>query len=94
MDKYEKWKRIKAELMSAYALLQEDITESGDGYCETEFLNYVSRNELLLAMEELDGVIVDNGLQTKQFWTHLINAAKLMNHLHADRYSSIRIEAT
>ncbi|ESP91518.1 hypothetical protein [Pseudoalteromonas luteoviolacea] len=94
MDKYEKWRLTKAEIMAAYALLPEDVIESGNGYCEKGFLTYISHNELLLAMEELGGVIVDNGLQSKQFWTHLINAAKLMNHRHVDRYSSIRSEAT
>ncbi|KZN70455.1 hypothetical protein N478_00700 [Pseudoalteromonas luteoviolacea S4060-1] len=93
LSRYQKDKRIEAELMAAYALLPRDIVESADGYCEADFLTYINHNELLLALEELEGVIVDNGLQTKQFWTHLIQAAKIMNHAHAERYRSIQSAA-
>ncbi|MCG7499391.1 hypothetical protein MHO82_21220 [Vibrio sp. Of7-15] len=94
MDKYEKWKLIEVELMAAYALLPKGIIESGDGYCEEDFLTYIEHNELLMAMEELDSVIVDNGIPPKQFWTHLIRAANIMGHGHAERYKSIRSAAT
>ena len=94
MDLIEKWKLIEAELMAAYKLLPDETIESGDGYCEEDFLTYIHHNELLLAMEELDGVIVDNGIPCKKFWSHLINAAKLMNHGHEERYKSIKLAAT
>lgn len=93
MDKYKKWRRIEAELMAAYTLMPKGVVESADGYCEEDFLTYINHNELLLAMEELDGVIVDNSPPPKQFWTHLIKAAKIMGHAHADRYRSIRNES-
>lgn len=90
MSLQEKWKSIEQELMAAYQLLPEDVVESDNGYREDDFLSYIEANELLLAMEELDGVIEDNQSPGKEFWTHLINAAKLMNHNHAIRYESIR----
>jgi hypothetical protein len=94
VDQIKKWKSIESELMCAYALLPQGIIESGDGYCEEDFLTYISHNELLMAMEELDGVIVDNPPPKKQFWTHLIQADNIMKHGHSDRYKSIRSIAT
>ena len=94
MDKSETWKLIESELMAAYELLTQDIKESADGYCEETFLEYIEHNELFLVMEELDGVHVDNPLPPKQFWTHLINADKLMGSRHSQTYESIRDAAT
>jgi hypothetical protein len=90
INKFKKWQLIEVELRAAYAILPENIIESADGYCEEDFLTYLDHNELLMAMEELDGIIVDNLLPSKQFWTHLIQAANLMEHGHAERYKSIR----
>ena len=90
MSLQQTWAAIERELMAAYRLLPEDVIESGNGYREKDFLSYIDANELLLAMEELDGVIEDNPSPGKEFWSHLINAAKLMNHNHAIKYESIR----
>lgn len=90
MEIREKWSAIEAELRAARALLPAGINESDNGYRESDFISYIEANELLLAMEELDGVIEDNPSPGYEFWTHLINAAKLMKHPHAARYQSIR----
>ena len=86
----EKKEKIETELMQAYQLLPRDLVESDNGYREACFLSYIKANELLLAMEELDGVVEDNVSPCKIFWTHLINAANLMQHSHVVRYKSIR----
>jgi len=85
----DRWKLIEAELVSAFELLPEATIESGDGYCKDDFLDYINANELLLAMEELDGVIEDNPSPSKEFWLHLINASKLMEKKHLEKYESI-----
>jgi hypothetical protein len=90
MEIAEKWSAIRAELLAAKALLPEDIIESDNGYREADFNAHLEANELLLAMEELDGIIEDNPSPSREFWSHLISAAKLMGHPHADRYESIQ----
>ncbi|WP_219079148.1 hypothetical protein [Vibrio parahaemolyticus] len=94
MIQVERWQKIEAELMAAYALLPETTIESDNGYRKIEFLITLPQMKLLLAMEELDGVIEDNPIPSKQFWNHLIQAANMMGHSHADRYKSIRSVAT
>ncbi|EIU7005203.1 hypothetical protein L5163_004595 [Vibrio parahaemolyticus] len=94
MTQIEIWQKIEAELMAAYALLPKTTIESDNGYRKIDFFDYIAANELLLAMEELDGVIEDNPSPSKQFWNHLIQAANLMGHSHADRYKSIQSAAT
>ena len=90
MSKQKKWEAIEKELMAAYHMLPNDIIESDNGYRKEIFKSYIKANELLFAMEELDGVIEDNKSPGCECWTHLINAAKLMKHLHIHRYESIR----
>jgi hypothetical protein len=90
MSQQDSWAKIEKELMAAHRLLPENVIESDNGYRAEDFLAYIAANELLLAMEELDGVIEDNPNPGKEFWTHLINAAKLMKHNHAIKYASIR----
>jgi len=83
-------KEIHAQIMAAYQLLPENVIESDDGFRKDDFLEYISSGNLLMAMEELDGVILDNPSPSKIFWTHLINAAEMMGHNHRYRYESIR----
>lgn len=82
-------KLIEVELWAAYKLIPQDIIQTPDGYDEEYFLECMAKGQLLFAMEELDGVIVENKGPGKQFWVHLIEAAKLMNHCHIERYRSI-----
>ncbi|MCG7495619.1 hypothetical protein MHO82_01930 [Vibrio sp. Of7-15] len=51
--------------MAAYELLPETTIESDNGYRKNDFFDYIAANELLLAMEELDGVIEDNPIPSK-----------------------------
>lgn len=90
MNKFEKWSLIEKELMAAYKLLPRVVVESDEGYRKEDFLSYIKAKELLLAMEELDGVIEDNKSPCEKFWDHLIEAAKIMEHPHVTRYESIR----
>ncbi|AMN12057.1 hypothetical protein ACZ81_10945 [Alteromonas macleodii] len=93
MDKLMKWKLIENELWQAHQLLPKNIKQSDFGYREVDFLEYLSHNELRLAMEELDGVIVDNPSPSKEFWQHLVNAANLMNSKKEPTYKQF-IDAT
>lgn len=94
MNQAEKWEKIEVELRAAYGLLPENVVESDNGYRESDFLAFIEANELLLAMEELDGVIEDNPNPGSEFWEHLLAAADLMGHLHANRYQSILASTT
>ncbi|EJG1806189.1 TPA: hypothetical protein ACN32H_004642 [Vibrio parahaemolyticus] len=94
MTQVDIWQKVEVELMAAYTLLPETTIESDNGYRKVDFFAYIAANELLLAMEELDGVIEDNPIPSKQFWSHLIQAANMMGHSHADRYKSIQSAAT
>ncbi|EOB3604643.1 TPA: hypothetical protein I7680_20920 [Vibrio vulnificus] len=89
MELTEKWALIEAELMAAFELLPSNTVESDNGYRKDDFLDYINANELLLAMEELDGVIEDNPSPSKEFWHHLISASKLMGNIHLIKYESI-----
>ena len=92
MSKTQKWMLISEELLAAHKLLPSDIKESDFGYSQEDFLQYLSVNELRLAMEELDGVIEDNKSPGVLFWGHLINAANLMNRPeHAKKYQQFKI---
>jgi hypothetical protein len=83
----QKWKLISEELLAAYKLLPVGIIESDFGYSEEDFLQYLSVNELGLAMEELDGVMENNSSPGTLFWEHMIKAADLMNRSeHATKY--------
>ncbi len=92
MSTTEKWKLISEELLAAYKLLPSDIKESNFGYTKDDFLQYLSVNELRLAMEELDGVMENNTSPGVLFWEHMINAANLMNRPeHAIKYERIKV---
>ncbi len=71
---------IEAELWAAYKLIPITTLQTPDGYDEKYFLECMEKHHYLFAMEELDGVIVENRSPGKQFWLHLIEAAKLMKH--------------
>ena len=87
-----KWELISAELLAAYKLLPTETKESDFGYREEDFLEYLSVNELRLAMEELVGVIEDNKSPGHLFWEHLIEAATLMNRPeHAKKYEQYKV---
>ena len=94
MIQAEKWEAISKELRAAFALLPTSVVESDNGFRKSDFLSFIEANELLLAMEELDGVIEDNPNPGAEFWEHLLNAANLMGHLHANRYKSILSSTT
>ncbi|WP_165723100.1 MULTISPECIES: hypothetical protein [unclassified Pseudoalteromonas] len=88
----QNWKLISEELLAAYKLLPSSITESDFGYCEEDFLQYLSVNELRLAMEELDGVMENNVSPGVCFWEHMIKAASLMNSTeHAKKYEQYKV---
>ncbi len=89
MELTEKWALIEAELMAAFELLPRNTVESDNGYRKEDFFGYINANELLLAMEELDGVIEDNPSPSKEFWYHLISASKLMGNIHLTKCESI-----
>ena len=80
---------IEIELWAAHKLIPSGIVQTPDGYDEAYFLECMGKGQFLFAMEELDGVIVENKSPGKEFWIHLIKAAKLMNHGHIERYRSI-----
>ncbi|MGJ8694653.1 MAG: hypothetical protein ACSHW0_19520 [Thalassotalea sp.] len=85
------WKLISEQLLSAYKLLPVGIKQSDFGYSEEDFLQYLSVNELRLAMEELDGVMEDNSSPGVLFWEHMIKAAKLMSRPeHATKYERFK----
>ena len=94
MSQLEKWETIERELRAAYRLLPENIVESDYGYRESDFLSFIEANELLLAMEELDGVIENNPSPGREFWKHLLKAAELMEQPHANHYKSILTSTT
>lgn len=94
MNQVEKWERIEVELRTAFSLLPMNVVESDDGFRMSDFLSFLEAKELLLAMEELDGVVEDNPNPGRNFWEHLLNAANLMGHLHANRYRSILASTT
>ncbi len=79
MDKLELWKKIQEELLSAQKLLPKNVVESDFGYRESDFRMFIDANELGLAIDELDGVMEDNPNPGREFWTHMIIAAKLMD---------------
>ena len=86
------WKQISDELLAAYNLLPSTIQESDFGYSKGDFLQYLSVNELRLAMEELDGVMENNTNPGTLFWEHMIKAASLMNRIeHVEKYKQFRI---
>jgi hypothetical protein len=88
----QKWKLISEELLAAYKLLPSDIKESDLGYSEEDFLQYLSVNELRLAMEELDGVMENNLSPGTCFWKHMIKAENLMNRSeHATKYEQFKV---
>ncbi len=92
MSKTEKWKLISEELIAAYKLLPSDIKESDFGYSKEDFLQYLSVNELRLAMEELDGVMENNTSPGVLFWENMINAASLMSRPeHATKYERFKL---
>jgi len=92
MSATQKWEQISEELLEAYKLLPSDINESDFGYSEEDFLQYLSVNELRLAMEELDGVMENNTSPGVLFWEHMINAANLMNRPeHATKYEQFKV---
>ncbi|TLX46965.1 hypothetical protein C1E24_10725 [Pseudoalteromonas phenolica] len=92
MSNTEKWKLISEELIAAYKLLSSDIKESDFGYSKEDFLQYLSVNELRLAMEELDGVMENNTSPGVLFWEHMINAASLMSRPeHATKYERFKL---
>jgi len=88
----QKWDLISEELLSAYKLLPIAIKESDFGYRKEDFIQYLSVNELRLAMEELDGVMEDNPNPGVSFWDHMIKAASLMNRPeHVNKYQQFKI---
>jgi hypothetical protein len=92
MSLTQKWKLISEELLVAYKLLPAEIIESDFGYSEEDFLQYLSVNELRLAMEELDGVMENNTSPGTLFWGHMIKAANLMNlPEHATKYGQFKV---
>lgn len=94
MNQVDKSRRIEMELRAAFSLLPVNVVESDDGYRKSDFISFLEAKELLLAMEELDGVIEDNPNPGRDFWEHLLKAANLMGHLHANRYRSILASTT
>lgn len=87
-----KWKQISDELLAAYNLLPIGVIESDFGYSKEDFLQYLSVNELRLAMEELDGVMENNTNPGVVFWEHMINAASLMNRVeHITKYEQYKL---
>jgi hypothetical protein len=92
MSTTQKWKSISEELLAAHKLLPSDIKESDFGYSQEDFLEYISVNELRLAMEELDGVMENNTSPGVLFWVHMIKAANLMNRPeHAKKYEQFKV---
>ena len=88
----QKWKLISDELLAAYNILPSTILESDFGYSKEDFLQYLSINELRLAMEELDGVMVNNITPGELFWDHMIKAATLMDRSeHIVKYEQFKL---
>jgi len=87
-----KWAQISELLLFAHNALPTGIRESDFGYSKEDFLQYLSVNELRLAMEELDGVMEDNPNPGPLFWKHMIEAANLMNKFeHAKKYEQFKV---
>jgi len=92
MSIIKKWELISEELLSAYKLLPAGIKESDFGYSEEDFLQYLSVNELRLAMEELSGVMENNVSPGTLFWEHMVKAAGIMNRPeHATKYEQFKV---
>ncbi|MBH0059226.1 hypothetical protein I6F65_19990 [Pseudoalteromonas sp. SWXJZ94C] len=92
MSTIHNWALISVELLAAYTLLPSSIIESDFGYCEEDFLEYLSVNELRLAMEELDGVMVNNISPGVKFWKHMLKAASLMKCTeHYKKYERYKV---
>jgi ribosomal protein S18 acetylase RimI-like enzyme len=87
----QKWKLISDELLAAFNLLPSRVNESDFGYSKEDFLQYLSVNELRLAMEELDGVMENNTSPGQLFWEHMNKAASLMNKpKHIEKYEKFK----
>lgn len=72
----EKWKKIENLLLEARAIFQEvDTGESG--FNQAAFDDYVSLNELKLALNELENIPLFNETP-KEFWQILLRAANRM----------------
>jgi hypothetical protein len=92
MSNIHRWQLISEELLAAYKLLPSKVKESDFGYSQEDFLQYLSVNELGLAMEELDGVMENNTNPGVLFWEHMIKAAILMNDSeHASKYEQYKV---
>lgn len=92
MSNIQKWKLISDELLAAHALLSPSIKQSDLGYRESDFLQYLSVNELGLAIDELDGVMEDNISPGNQFWEHMIKAASLMSRVNKiEKYEQFKV---
>ncbi len=66
--------------MAAHNMIPANAKETDYGFNRNSFHSHLKLNELLLAMEELDGVIEDNQNLGVKFWDHLITASKLLGH--------------
>lgn len=80
---------IEKELWAAHKLIPSDVIQTPEGYDEEYFFECMEKHQYLAAMEELDDVIVENRSPGKEFWLHLVEVAKLLNHGHIERYRSI-----
>lgn len=72
----ELWIEIEVLLKEARALLS-DIETGEDGFSERRFQEYLSHNELGLALDELEGIPLYNEVP-REFWQLLLRAANRM----------------
>lgn len=70
------WKEVETLLLEARQLF--DTPETGqEGFSEERFKEYISHNELGLALEELEGIPLYNETP-REFWQLLLKSANRM----------------
>ncbi|MCG8312326.1 MAG: hypothetical protein MI976_03840 [Pseudomonadales bacterium] len=72
----ETWKEVETHLLEARRLFDTPVT-GVDGFSEERFNDYLSRNELGLALEELEGISLFNETP-REFWQLLLKSANKM----------------
>jgi uncharacterized protein (UPF0216 family) len=96
MDRQEletSWKRTSKQLEAAWTLLSAEARSVGnlDG---SRYAHYLERNELELALDELEWIGAGVPVPV-EFWEHLKRAAQNMElSEHAERYGRVLSEYT
>jgi hypothetical protein len=86
MDLHASWEITRVHLEAAYNQLPSPVKEDVSGPTVESFHEYLTHNELGLALDELEGLGQFNNCSSA-FWRELAAAAQSMNlHEHVARY--------